>query len=88
MTASQRAAELVSRVFGLLSDFKAYQLQIAAAGASVETKYEAASQADAAACSLAALYNRMSGPAAEWDLFTDAHRDQPEYGFNLPDCDS
>ena len=83
MTAALRADALRRQTFALLGEFKDFAAAVADAPGRSAAKREAASQADAVACALASVYDRMSGPDAEWDLFTDAARDRPEYTTHL-----
>lgn len=76
MTASVKAANLRRKLFDLLAEFK--DLHQAIRGRS-NAAAEAKGMADTAACRVADAYESVSA----LDLFTDAHRDEPEYPFPL-----
>lgn len=84
MTANARAGDIRRRLFALVGEFKDLHQAIAFHRYGKAAR-DAAGQADAAACELAALHDKISGPSPEWDLFTDEARDEKdqEYRFEL-----
>lgn len=86
MTASQKAWGLRSKLFALVGEFTDLVLSIHVNG-DTDTAVDARSQADAVKCQLAAVYAEIGGPETRYDLFIDAARDAPEYGFSIDKAD-
>jgi DNA-binding XRE family transcriptional regulator len=88
VTATDKAALLLDRLRGVAYEFKTFVDELRDAGvaeAHSDAKLEAKTQADSAACQLAALCNRLNGGGGEYDLFVDAARDAKDraYSFDL-----
>lgn len=83
MNVSIQAENLRQKLYALAAEFKDLSLDLnnvdASSFSSEEAASRARSQADAAARELAAVYAKMSGPSAEWDLFVDANKDCSDY---------
>jgi len=75
MNANIKAAELKTRLFNLIAEYKTLQLAVNVAEADFDAKLEAGQQIDATAAALANVYENLG------DLFHDAARDPKDQSF-------
>lgn len=78
MKANVVAWELSHKLFDLVGEFKALVIAL-----NDEASLEANSQADAVACELAGVLEKISGPTAKYDLFCDLASDPKDRRFSL-----
>lgn len=74
MKVNVQAADLRSKLFDLINEFKSLQMRCWSLG---KKGREAADQIDGVACHLASIHESLP------DIFTDAHRDEKDQAFAI-----